>query len=429
MQSFSASAPCGVSRWVSDPGGELLATSAEDSCDVLIAGAGPAGADLARRLAQAGASVLLVDSLVDLRRAAFSSAALPWAAVREHALPDAVVAARWSGWTLLGPGSDRRTWTSATAAESVPPLGAVLDFGALRHCLAERAAAAGAELRLGWRALQWQPDGAQARTLLRGPAGAQRWIRSRWLVDATGQQRALLGEPDQAADPLVCGGGVEWLLQVEPAVWQIWADRLSFLLGSDWVPQGYGWVFPMGPGQLKVGVCRLDDPGRPQPPLHGLLQTVLQRLDLAQALVLDRHGGVIRSTIRRREPHQHGPLLGLGDAVSTANLLGGEGIRHALSSSAVLAPLLLQALAGRPGALHRYPRRLRRRLGWRWSLSGRLARRTWLGLDGPTADGRLRRLLAGLEAAASAEDLSALLFDYRFERYGPRALPYLLGWR
>jgi flavin-dependent dehydrogenase len=424
---------------VSDPGRELLATPGEDSCDVLIAGAGPAGADLARRLAQAGASVLLVDSLVDLRQAAFSSAALPWAAVQEHALPDAVVAARWSGWTLLGPGSDRRSWISATpvanaagpaaAEESVPPLGAVLDFGALRHCLAERAEAAGAELRLGWRAVEWQPDGAQARTLLRGPAGAQRWIRSRWLVDSTGQQRALLGEPDHAADPLVRGGGVEWLLQVDQAVWQIWADRLSFLLGSDWVPQGYGWVFPMAPGQLKVGVCRLDDPGRPQPPLHGLLQNVLQRLDLAQAPVLDRHGGVIRSTIRRREPHQNGPLLGLGDAVSTANLLGGEGIRHALSSSAVLAPLLLQALAGRPAALRRYPRRLRRRLGWRWSLSGRLARRTWLGLDGPTADGRLRRLLAVLEAGAGAEDLSALLFDYRFERYGPRALPYLLGWR
>ena len=406
---------------------------------MLIAGAGPAGADLARRLAQAGASVLLVDSLVDLRQAAFSSAALPWAAVQEHALPEAVVAARWSGWTLLGPGSDRRSWISATpvanaagpaaAEENVPPLGAVLDFGALRHCLAERAEAAGAELRLGWRAVEWQPDGAQARTLLRGPAGAQRWIRSRWLVDATGQQRALLGEPDHAADPLVRGGGVEWLLQVDQAVWQIWADRLSFLLGSDWVPQGYGWVFPMAPGQLKVGVCRLDDPGRPQPPLHGLLQNVLQRLDLAQAPVLDRHGGVIRSTIRRREPHQNGPLLGLGDAVSTANLLGGEGIRHALSSSAVLAPLLLQALAGRPAALRRYPRRLRRRLGWRWSLSGRLARRTWLGLDGPRADGRLRRLLAGLEAGAGAEDLSALLFDYRFERYGSRALPYLLGWR
>ena len=122
-------------------------------------------------------------------------------------------------------------------------------------------------------------------------------------------------------------------------------------------------------------------------------------------------------------------LLGLGDAVSTGNLLGGEGIRHALASADVLAPLLMDALAGRPRALASYPKRLRRRLGWRWSLSGRLAKRTWLGLSDERADGRLDRLLAGLEATASAEALSQLLFEYRFERYGLRALPYLIGLR
>jgi flavin-dependent dehydrogenase len=184
----------------------------------------------------------------------------------------------------------------------------------------------------------------------------------------------------------------------------------------------------MRPGVLKLGICRLQDPRRPQPPLQGLLHQLQTRLGLADATVLDRHGGLVRSSVLRREPHQRGPVLGLGDAVSTANLLGGEGIRHALSSSAVLAPLLLEALAGQPTALRAYPRRLRRRLGWRWSLSGRLARRTWLGLQSPRADRRLDHLLAALEGC-SAEDLSALLFDYRFERYGLRALPYALGLR
>lgn len=394
-------------------------------CDVLIVGAGPAGADLAARLAAAGVAVLLVDSLPDLAQAAFSSAAVPWSTVGRHQLPEPVVAARWNRWLLLGPGEDRREW----AAQAREPLGAVLDFAALRCCLADRARAAGAGLWLGWRAAAWRATAEGACTELRGPAGGQRLIRSRWLVDATGQRRALLGDPQSATGPLVCGSGVEWLLQVDPSRWQAWAERLTFLMGSDWLPQGYGWVFPMAPGQLKVGVCRLSDAGRVQPPLHGLLRSVLTRLDLADAVVLDRHGGLIRSTIRRREPHQRGPLLGLGDAVSTANLLGGEGIRHALSSSEVLAPLLLQALAGRPGALRHYGPRLRRRLGWRWSLSGRLARRTWLGLDGPQADLRLRRLLGGLAAGADARDLSALLFGYRFERYGLRALPYLLGMR
>ena len=407
-------------------------------CDVLIAGAGPSGSDLARRLAEAGCSVLLIDSLSDLRQAAFSSAALPWSAVERHGLPEDVVAARWNSWLLLGPGADRREWSGdldasqAGQSTELQPLGAVLDFGALRQWLVERAAQAGATVQLGWRAEHLQPPTSStggAITVLRGPGGDRRLVRSRFVVDATGQARALLGDPSDASDPLVSGSGVEWLLQVDAARWQAWADRLTFLMGSDWVPQGYGWVFPMQPGQLKVGVCRLSDPGRSQPPLHGLLQAVLERLDLGVVQVLDRHGGLIRSTIHRREAHRRGALLGLGDAVSTANLLGGEGIRHALSSSEVLAPLLLQALAGRPAALDRYPKLLRRRLGWRWSLSGRLARRTWLGLHAASADARLRRLLVGLEAGASAADLSALLFEYRFERYGVRAVPYLLGWR
>jgi flavin-dependent dehydrogenase len=253
------------------------------------------------------------------------------------------------------------------------------------------------------------------------------------VVDASGERRSLLGSgaPD-GSDPLVEGLGVEWLLRLPEAAAARWQGRLSFCLGSDWVPQGYGWVFPMQPGVLKVGVCRLRDPRRSQPPLAPLLEGLLERLlepgERQRLEVLDRHGGRIRSRVRRRETHRQGRLVGLGDVVSTANLLGGEGIRHALTSARVLAPLLLAALRTDRKPLESYPRELGRALGWRWSLSGRLARRTWLGLRGGRSDDRLERLLDGLEHCG-AEDLSALLFDYRFERYGLRSLPYLLGWR
>lgn len=81
------------------------------------------------------------------------------------------------------------------------------------------------------------------------------------------------------------------------------------------------------------------------------------------------------------------------------------------------------------GPLRRYPRLLRQALGWRWVPSGRIARRTWLSLAGSRGDRRLDVVLRGLEQGATAEDLSALLFDYRFERFGPKLVPYLLGWR
>lgn len=401
-----------------------------------MVGAGPSGGDLARRLALQGVDVVLVDRLDDLTRSAFSSAALPIETMTSLGLPAEVVGSRWREWQLIGPGPATRRWASPH------PLGVVLDFGALRRWQADQCRHWGGRVHLGVHACSSRQEGERMVTLLRRADGSTLQVSSDWTVDASGHERALLGDPpvsDRRRDGLVRAAGLEWLLRVSPPSWERWADRLSFCLGSDWVPQGYGWIFPMQPGVLKLGVCRLVDGQRRQPPLGELISDLGRRL-LAGGEpfeVLDRHGGLVRSTIRRREPHQRGRLVGLGDAVSTANLLGGEGIRHALTSSAVLAPLLQHSVTA-PGrsssgqqaqrALRDYAPQLRRALGWRWSLSGRLARRTWLGLHGAGADGRLDQVLRGLESSR-AEDLSALLFGYRFERYGLRAMPYLLGWR
>jgi len=401
--------------------------------DVVVVGAGPAGGHLAAQLARQGLDVVLVDQLADLGLAAFSSAGVPLDALQRFGLPAQVVASRCHHWEVIGPGDQQRLWQARL------PQAVVLDFAALRRWLADQSKRWGAQVRLGLRAhgTTAQPDGTVV-LHLRSRHGQPLDLRSRWVVDATGQARALLGDPDPSAAPLLHGVGVEWLLRVSPEQWQRWSDRLAFFLGSDWIPAGYGWVFPMDHQRLKVGLCRYT-PGlqTPLPPLGPYLRQLLQRTGLGQAVVLDRHGGAVRSSIRRREPHRCGAVIGLGDVVSTANLLGGEGIRHALESAAVLAPLLTETVLrqrqgahGAPavGPLDQYPGQLRRALGWRWSLSGRIARRTWTGLTGPEADQRLQALFQGLEQQR-AEDLSALFFGYRFERYGWRALPYLLGWR
>ena len=422
-------------------------------CRVLVVGAGPAGAELCRILARAGIAVVLAERLADLRLAAFSSAAVPLEALDRFGLPASVVAARWRGWELAGPGEQRRRWVAET------PLGAVLDFVSLRQWLVEEARSWGAQVLLGHRALGFEARGDQLHTTLQAADGSRRQVASDWLIDASGQARALLGDPPSSGSRhgLVSGVGLEWLIRLPREQWQPWSERLLFALGSGWVSQGYGWVFPMQRPCLKVGVCRLQDPGRPQEPLGPVLHRLIGRLfpgcGSGELEVLDRHGGRIRSTVERREPHRRGRLIAVVDAVSTANLLGGEGIRHALTSSRVLAPLLLHTLAqesrgagsppplrlARSGGLAQsggpasadvlagYPLLLRRALGRRWSLSGRLACRTWLGLHDARADARLERLLRSLEGQP-AEVLSDLLFSYRFERYGLRALPYLLGW-
>ena len=92
-----------------------------------------------------------------------------------------------------------------------------------------------------------------------------------------------------------------------------------------------------------------------------------------------------------------------------------------MDSASVLSECLLTE-----GSHQDYQVALQRRFGWRWTVSNRLARRTWWGLNTADGDRRITRLIHGLSGQASAEDLSSLLFAYRFERYGWRLLPYLV---
>ena len=166
---------------------------------MLVVGAGPAGTDLACGLARSGVAVALVERLQHPHQAAFSSAALPLEALQRFGLPADVVASRWRGWRLIGPGDTDRQWLQAGS------LGAVLDFGALRAWQLDQARQWGARVHLGCTATATRADGRGQCTELRHQGGSRSQIHSRWVVDATGQSRALLGEPDDRDHPLVTG--------------------------------------------------------------------------------------------------------------------------------------------------------------------------------------------------------------------------------
>ena len=395
---------------------------------VLVAGAGPAGARLAIRLAQAGERVMLVDPLTDPHHNAYSSAAVPMRDALQLEIPDDCWGSRWNGWQLFDP----EGWTHQWWADE--SLGVVLDFGRLRAALWEQACRSGVQLITGCRVAldELKEDGATVELRFGRRSSERRTIR--WLVDATGARRILLrqaGVPvETREDPLLKGEGVEWLLEADDRRSAPLRDRLSFFLGSRWVFHGYGWVFPMDQHRLKVGICRLPPPSSTRVGgLGSCLKRLIRHCDLDSLTVLDRHGGLVSSPVRREQSLGRGSLLAVGDAAGTCNLLGGEGLRHALRSADLLAAVLSGERAiplKRDSLITHYSSRLRQVLGWRWGISGRLARRTWWGLDASPADRRMLRLIDALSRNADAKDLSQLLFDYKFERYGPRLLPYVI---
>ncbi|WP_320676800.1 NAD(P)/FAD-dependent oxidoreductase [Prochlorococcus sp. MIT 1300] len=401
---------------------------------ILIAGAGPSGARLAEKLSNEGISVTIADRLKAPTQSSFSSAAVPISAIRDHDIPEISISEYWNCWRVRDPSDRNYEWSSNNN------LGVVLDFSILRNELWHRAKSSGVELLLGWTVKDACSKDDHVDVELLNPFGERSIRKFQLVVDATGSERALLKKTcyrskSSSGTEILEGVGIEWIIQADLLNSQIWGKRVTFFLGSRWITHGYGWIFPMSGERLKVGVCRLPPPDFKA--VHSMsidLKNLLKANGLDSFPVIERHGGVLNSSINRSEPHLVGRIVGVGDAVSTANLLGGEGIRYALASAELLAPLLISAISSSNSkSLEKvcleYRDSLRHLLGWRWNISGRIARKTWWGLSGKKADSRLEKLLDGLGRSASADDLSALLFDYRFERYGIRLIPYLLGWR
>ena len=144
---------------------------------------------------------------------------------------------------------------------------------------------------------------------------------------------------DSPTDPLLDGtSGVEWLLQAnDREATARWRDRLSFMLGSNWVPHGYGWVFPMESARLKIGVSvTAGSACRNQPTPLSLCRCRFSgwfsAVGLSICPVMDRHGGRLSRARMNRSGKARLTVRcwSVGDAASSANLLGGEGIRHAM---------------------------------------------------------------------------------------------------
>ena len=384
-----------------------------DSCyDIAVAGAGPAGGHLARLLARRGLKVLLLDRLADLAANAFSSAGTVQETMTRFDLPAHLAGSLWKHMEVR---SSRETgrWEGGAVQ------GAVLDFGRLRRYLADESVRAGAELALGCQATEVIATAEGAILQLR--RGTERLeVRARLLVDATGPARSLVRCIAPPAPEYLCGVGLEYLVEVPMEHWERYRETLAFFLGSHWMPRGYSWIFPMEPGLLKVGAGRYT-PGRPagqaalRPCIDRLLGEVIK---LPEARILDIHGGVLRYARGLQDTYAMGAVLAVGDAVSTLNPLGGEGIRHAMEGVEIALPFLLKELESPGSGFSGYAEAMQRRFRRTWIWSEELAARRYL----EDSDGRLDRMVRFL-AARDLEFVVDVLFGYNFLRAARSAGP------
>ncbi|MCW2694923.1 MAG: Geranylgeranyl reductase family protein [Modestobacter sp.] len=341
--------------------------------DVLVVGAGPAGSAAAAWAARAGADVVLADVAVFPRDKTCGDGLTPRAiAELDHlGLGDWVRAqGRNRGLRAAGFGQELLLpWPGG----SLPDHGGAVPRTELDARIRQVALDDGAQPLEGARAVDVERDGDRVSgVVFRRPDGTTTTVACRRLVVADGARSPLgrvLGREwhrdtayGVAARGYVASGRSddEWI-----------SSHLELRGDGGELLSGYGWVFPLGGGEVNIGVGTLATAKRPAGvQLRSLLdfyaggrreEWQLSGEVRAKASALLPMGGAVSGVAGRN-------WALVGDAAGCVNPLNGEGIDYGMETGRTLAGLLHEddwSLA--------WPATLRRHYGEAFSIARRLA--------------------------------------------------------
>lgn len=327
--------------------------------DAIVVGAGPAGSTTAYRLAERGASVLLLD------RARFprdkpcgggvtrrAHAELPFSieSVVEHVVTTVDLGLAFRRRTERGRGGVLASMTQRRRLDAL---------------LATRAADAGVDFRDGVRVTAVETDDAGSTVVADGER-----LRAQTVVGADGVNGI-------CARALALGGNrslsvaLEGNLPYERMDARRYDGRFVLELGT--VPGGYGWVFPKG-DHANFGVGGLESEG---PRLREHLARLCRAHGVRDEDLQDVRG--YRLPMRAHDSClARGRGLVVGDAAGLVDPLTGDGMYEAFVSGRFAAEAVERVLAGHEPSLDAYGPRLTRHFAvhlWAsWSLRAALDR-------------------------------------------------------
>ncbi|MGW0227852.1 geranylgeranyl reductase family protein [Actinopolymorpha singaporensis] len=366
--------------------------SAEHDADVIVVGAGPAGATTAYHLARTGLDVLVLEKTAFPREKVCGDGLTPRAVKSLVAMGiDTSAEAGWlqnKGLRIYG-GGMRLELPWPDLAE-FPPYGLVRKRTDFDETLARQAQKAGARLH--------------ERTTVTGPVTDERTGRVVGVTAKPVREAGGSGEPGSGAEVtyrapvVIAADGNSSRLSVSAgrmrrenrpmgvAVrtyfesprhdddWlESWLELWDGKPGQSNLLPGYGWVFGMGDGTSNVGLGLLNtSTGFQNADYRGLLKAWLSGMPPEWGFVDDRQVGPVRGAALpmgfNRKPHYASGLMLVGDAGGMVNPFNGEGIAYAMESGEMAADVVAQALArpdgpARERVLESYPRALSARYG------------------------------------------------------------------
>ena len=337
--------------------------------DLLIVGAGPAGAAAAYWAAKRGLEVLAVDKqhfprdktcgdgLTPRAVKELSDMGLEWASAGWH---------RHEGLRVRAHGAVLELpWPSHPV---YPDYGFVVRRRDLDSLVAERARSAGAVVRHGVEAVKplWSGDGSGklAGAVLRDKTtGETEQVKARYVIVADGANSRFGRALGTKRDRGLAQGMAIRTYYASPAHDDPWIESALDITDrrGNTLP-GYGWVFPLGDGKVNVGIGLLstfrdyksvntswlmEEWAHALPDFWGVDPASPEIAPVGGRLPM---GGSV-------QPKAGANWLVVGDAAGTVNPFNGEGIDYAYETGRAAADIIASALArSDPSILSEYPR-------------------------------------------------------------------------
>ncbi|WP_067653680.1 geranylgeranyl reductase family protein [Nocardia harenae] len=340
--------------------------------EVLVVGAGPAGSAAAAWAARDGRDVLLIDGAVFPRDKTCGDGLTPRATAElEHLGLGPWLRAHTVNHGLRMSGFGREEllpWPGG----SFPTYGSAVPRTELDDTLRQTAVKSGARMLDGTKAVEVVRDGAVVRGVTVKTGSGTHTIGCRTLVVADGVRSPIgkqLGRSWHRR--FAYGTAARAYIRSARSADQWITSHLELRNADGALVPGYGWIFPLGNGEVNIGVGSLATERRPSHiALKPLLEhyTALRRAEWefsgelrAVASALLPMGGAVSNVA--------GPNWALvGDAAGCVNPLNGEGIDYGLEGGHMLAALLDE-----PDLSAVWPELLRARYGRTFSVARRIA--------------------------------------------------------
>lgn len=302
--------------------------------DIVIAGGGPAGLAAAKAAADKGLRVLVLEKSLEIGYPVHTSGGSWTRELIALGIPEKYI---HPIHTL--------EFISKNASASFnyeQPEICIIDVRAVYQHLAEQASLAGAVILTNTTVKAALLENGKLCGVRAVRNGIRTDFKARLVIDASGFGGVIARQMGLAKPVESFGNGAEY--ELVTSSWQ--QDKTTILLGSDFLPVGYAWVFPYGKNRVRVGlgiispVCRED-------PLKLLESFLNSDHPVAQQLrpfsIMETHLGSVPNSGYIDKSYADNLLIA-GDAAGQVLGIAGEGIRLALEIGAIAGETAAQAI-------------------------------------------------------------------------------------